>query len=252
MQYPVLAYHKISTQWEVSFTMMYPTQFERQMRFLAKKGYVGKSLKEYLADPRENYFVLTFDDAYDSVYENALPLLKELGFHATVFVLTNYMGKKNTWDFNPGKIYSKHMDPDRLLELHKEGWEVASHGENHRSMTNMHPDPVLHELKHSKEILASLINEEVDTFCFPFGVYNAGVVAMAKSAGYKNLVGFTGPSRYGVISRSAVYRLVDTRRSVLRKIRRRPLGLFFEGLKEGLLHSFALFSRTAQWLRKTK
>ena len=66
MSYPVLAYHKISTQWEISFTMIYPRSFERQMRFLAKKGYVGKSLKEYMADPKDNYFVLTFDDAYES------------------------------------------------------------------------------------------------------------------------------------------------------------------------------------------
>ncbi len=232
--------------------MLYPRHFERQMRFLAHKGYVGKSLREYMADPKDNHFVLTFDDAYESVYKNAFPLLKELGFSATVFVLTNYIGKDNTWDFTPGKIYSRHMDADQLVTLHNEGWEVASHGENHRSMNGMHPESVSHELKHSKDIISSLIDNEVETFCFPFGVYNAGVVAAAKASGYKYLVGFTGPSRYGVISRSAVYRIVDGRYSVLRKIRRRAIGLFLETVKEAIFHSFALLSRMNQRLKKSK
>jgi peptidoglycan/xylan/chitin deacetylase (PgdA/CDA1 family) len=252
MEYPVLAYHKITDQWELSFTMMYPRNFERQMRYLAKKGYVGKSLSAYMENPGDKDFVLTFDDAYQSVFVNAFPLLKELGFTATVFVLTNYIGKKNTWDFTPGNIYSRHMNEDELKMLHREGWEIASHGENHRAMTGMHPDSVAHELKHSKALIASLTGEEVKTFCFPFGVYNAGVVAMARAEGYEHLVGFTGPSRYGVISRSAVYRIVDGKRSVLRKIRRRPVGLFLETLKEGIFHSFALFSRLNQRLKKKK
>ncbi|MEA2076768.1 MAG: polysaccharide deacetylase family protein [Candidatus Marinimicrobia bacterium] len=252
MEYPVLAYHKITKQWEISFTMLYPRHFERQMRFLARKGYVGKSLREYMSDPRDNYFVLTFDDAYESVYENAFPLLKELDFSATVFVLTNYIGKDNTWDFTPGNIYSRHMDADQLKTLHKEGWEVASHGENHRAMTGRHPESVAHELKHSADVISSLIEDDVQTFCFPFGVYNAGVVAAAKASGYKYLVGFTGPSRYDVISRSAVYRVVDDRYSVLRKVRRRSIGVFFETLKEGIFHSFALLSRLNQRLKKSR
>jgi len=252
MNYPVVAYHKVSDQWELSLTMLYPRNFERHMRFLAKKGLVGKSLKEYLQDPKDNYFVLTFDDAYQSVYMNAYPLLKELGFTATVFVLTNYIGKENTWDFNPGNILSRHMHVEELKTLHDEGWEVASHGENHRAMTGMHPDSVAHELKHSKELIASIIGEEVQTFCFPFGAYNAGVVAAAKACGYKNLVGYTETSRYGVISRSAVYRLIDSKRSVYRKIHSNAFCFFFERLKEDLIHSTAIFARMFQRLRKRK
>lgn len=252
MQYPVLAYHKVSEQWELSFTMLYPRQFEKQMRFLAKKGYVGKSLKSYLEDPQDNYFVLTFDDAYDSVFENAFPLLQELGYTATIFALTNYMGKKNTWDFTPGKIFSTHMPADRLIALHKAGWEVASHGENHRVLTHMDTDIVKQELKRSKEILETLLQEPVDTFCFPFGTYNEKIVNITLSVGYKNLVGFTEASKFGVVSRSAVYRLVDNKYSVLRKVKRKPLGMLFEHIKEAIFHSFSLISRLKQRLFKNK
>lgn len=252
MNYPALAYHKVTEQWELSLTMLYPRNFERQMRFLAKKGYVGKSVKEYMKDPRDNYFILTFDDAYKNVFDNAYPLLKELGFTATVFVLTNFIGKDNTWDFTPCNIYSRHMNVEELKTLHETGWEVASHGENHRAMTGMHPDSVAHELKHSKELITSITGEEVVTFCFPFGVYNAGIVAAAKACGYKHLIGYTETPRYGVISRSAVYRMIDSKRSVLRKIKGNPIAFFFERLKEGLIHSTAIFPRILQRLRKRK
>ena len=246
MNYPVLAYHKITDQWELSYTMLYPKQFERQMRALAKKGFRGKSLKEYLTDPGEKNFVLTFDDAYESVYRFAFPLLEELGFTATVFALSNYIGVKNTWDLVPGKIYSMHMNAQQLKELSTAGWEVASHGKNHLDMTVMDSDELLSDLSESKEVLESIIEKSIDTFCFPFGRYNATVVEAAKSSGYNNLVGYTEKSKYGVIKRSSVYRVVDNHFSVLRKIRLKPCGMFVEHIKESFFHSFAWFARVKQ------
>jgi len=248
--YPVLAYHKISQQWELSFTMMYPRAFEAQMRYLAGKGYTGCSLKEYLAEPAENKFVLTFDDAYESVYRYAAPLLEKLDFHATLFVPNAYIGKKNDWDFTPGNIRSRHMNTAELLELHRKGWEIASHGEGHRVLTGMKAPGIQYELEHSKASLEELTGGEVSTFCFPFGVYNKRVVDAARAAGYKNLVGFTGAARHGVIPRSVVYRCVDNPRSVLRKIRIHSFCHRFENCKEQLFHSFAFFTRIKQKLMR--
>ncbi len=248
MTYPILAYHKISQQWELSFTMLYPCQFERQMRYLAKKGYIGKSLKEFLMDPQDNYFILTFDDAYENVYENAFPLLNELDYTATVFALSNFIGKENTWDLIPGNIYSRHMNAEQLGELCKNGWEIASHGRDHLDMTKMDPGELVLDLKESKEILEKITGEKVDTFCFPYGKYDTAVVEAAKAEGYKHLVGYTERSRLGVIKRSSVYRVVDNKYSVLRKIKLKPLGMFFEHIKEAFFHSFALFARLKQKL----
>ncbi|MBN2781038.1 MAG: polysaccharide deacetylase family protein [Candidatus Marinimicrobia bacterium] len=243
MKYPVLAYHKVSRQWELSFTMMFPEHFERQMRYLAAEGYVGRSLREYLADPKENEFVLTFDDAYECVFEHAFPVLKELGFHATVFVLSDFIGKDNTWDFIPGKIYSRHMNQEQLRNLHASGWEIASHGKAHRVMIRMTEDAIRDELYRSREVIASIIRDDVHTFCFPFGVYDEHVVAEARKAGYDHLVGFTGRPRFGVISRSAVYRVADNPRTVLRKIRMSAFGMTIEKMKELFYHSFSLLTR---------
>ncbi|MFA6618256.1 MAG: polysaccharide deacetylase family protein [Candidatus Neomarinimicrobiota bacterium] len=252
MNYPVLAYHKVSTQWELSFTMLYPKQFERQMRYLAKKGYIGKSLKEYLANPQDNYFVITFDDAYESVYKNAFPLLQELGFTASIFVICNYMGKNNTWDFTPGKIYSRHMDKESILKLHHAGWEIGSHGLDHLVITSMSSEEAMNDLQESKAILEDLVGEDVESFCFPFGNYTKEIVEKAKKAAYKNLVGYTERSRYGVIKRSSVYRLVDNKYSVLRKIQQGSSSMFFAHIKEAFFHSFSLLSRMKQKVSSKK
>ena len=41
---------------------------------------------------------ITFDDGYRSVHDLALPILKELGLPATVFVTTGYVGGGNMWN----------------------------------------------------------------------------------------------------------------------------------------------------------
>lgn len=41
---------------------------------------------------------ITFDDGYRSVHDLALPVLKEFGLPATVFVTSGYIGEKNMWN----------------------------------------------------------------------------------------------------------------------------------------------------------
>lgn len=63
------------------------------MRELARRGYtavdvasVARALDE-LADPRR-LVGLSFDDGYQDVADHALPVLRELGFRATVYIPT--------------------------------------------------------------------------------------------------------------------------------------------------------------------
>ncbi len=48
--------------------------------------------------PTGNVFLLTFDDGYASLAGSAYPILADLGFTATTFLITDYIGKMNTWD----------------------------------------------------------------------------------------------------------------------------------------------------------
>jgi peptidoglycan/xylan/chitin deacetylase (PgdA/CDA1 family) len=46
---------------------------------------------------RKDTVVITFDDGYESVYSIAYPALRELGLPATLFVLTGWMSRHNTF-----------------------------------------------------------------------------------------------------------------------------------------------------------
>lgn len=250
MSIPILTYHKVSLRWELAYTQLRPQSFERQMTYLHKKGLKGCSLAEYLADPADNKFVITFDDAYENVYTFAFPILEKLGFTATFFVIKDYVGKINTWDVSPGDIRIYHMNETQILALHAAGWEVASHGCRHWMMTLLDDAELQKELSESKIYLENLIHAKVSTFCYPFGIYNEHIVAMTKKNNYSNFMGIRKNELLGVLGRSTVYRVVDNKFSVRRKVCRRHIFHFIEIIKENLIHSFSLITRIKQSISK--
>jgi peptidoglycan/xylan/chitin deacetylase (PgdA/CDA1 family) len=69
-----------------------PTDFERQLSFL-KRNYRVIAMSELESGQYpDNAVVITFDDGYRSVLENAVPLLARHGFPATVYLVTAVVG----------------------------------------------------------------------------------------------------------------------------------------------------------------
>src|SRR5689334_25090075 len=88
--FPVLTFHAVDDRPSViSFS---PALFERGMRFLHEAGYrtlnlvdVAESMRKGLSFP-ERSLVITFDDGYRSVYEQAFPVLQRYQMTANVFL----------------------------------------------------------------------------------------------------------------------------------------------------------------------
>jgi peptidoglycan/xylan/chitin deacetylase (PgdA/CDA1 family) len=70
---------------------------------------------------------LSFDDGLSSVYTDAFPVLKRYGQRATVGIVSNRVTSRD----------DNYMDVSRVLELQKNGWEVASHGLTHKRPTEI-------------------------------------------------------------------------------------------------------------------
>jgi hypothetical protein len=71
------------------------------MTALARAGWRTLSLTEFGMDTPHavrRTLLLTFDDGYASLAEHAYPVLADLGFTAITFLITDYVGKANTWD----------------------------------------------------------------------------------------------------------------------------------------------------------
>ena len=96
----VLAYHSLDSTGSVISTP--PRVFREQMRFLKRDGVPVIDLSELAAGA--NGVAITFDDGFRSVYEHAAPLLGELGFPATVFVVSGHAGGQNNWPSQPARF----------------------------------------------------------------------------------------------------------------------------------------------------
>ncbi|MEW6686581.1 MAG: polysaccharide deacetylase family protein [Candidatus Edwardsbacteria bacterium] len=187
---PILVYHKIDTKFELGGTWNIPRQFARQMNYLKENNYQPLSLNKLIEyyrtgkQPVAKSFVLTFDDGYENIYTYAYPVLKENGFTATIFVVTDFIGKENTWDVNFFGRKFRQMDLSQIQEMAKAGFIIGSHTKTHSDLTRMNPQEVKRELKESKEILEQHLNVPVQFLSYPFGRYNQKVEEIAEEAGY--------------------------------------------------------------------
>lgn len=186
MAFPVynrgLVYHKVSEQYEWGLTTTTPRQFKSQMLALKHLGFSFSRVMDH--DPSLHQIMISFDDGYSCIKEYAAPVLDEVSGVATVFAITDYVGKKNSWDYFPENKQINHMSWSDLRELHDRGWEIGSHGRTHKRLINMRPDRILDELLTSKQEIEEQMGSEVATFCPPFNTWNSDLLTLIEEAGY--------------------------------------------------------------------
>src|SRR4051812_2068357 len=91
----ILMYHSVGD--DRAFFTVRPGEFRRHMEFVKKSGYPVRRLREVVDDvesgrPIVPAIVITFDDGYENNFTEALPILKEFNFPATIFVATAFIG----------------------------------------------------------------------------------------------------------------------------------------------------------------
>ncbi|RMF63214.1 MAG: polysaccharide deacetylase family protein [Calditrichaeota bacterium] len=209
---PVLAYHRVSPGLDLGASAVSPAAFEKQMTTLARLGYRTISLASLFAShqsTRGPAVVLTFDDADRSVYEYAFPILREYGFTATLFVITRFVGRANSWDHNLLGNKSTHCTWSEIREMAEAGWEVGSHTVTHRALPSLTPAQLWFELAYSRVVLENTLGRPVTVLSYPFGKYDRRVIAAAKRAGYRAACTLGYPSDAGdfcfTIPRKGVY-----------------------------------------------
>lgn len=150
----------------------YPVTAFRELALMVKNnGYRYVSMKDYIASKhREKLIVCTFDDAYESVYHNAYPILRELGFTATIFVNVELMGMTNDWN-TKDECIRVHATLDMLKEMHNGGMEIGSHSLKHICLNRLSQTELEDTLKLSKIALEEQFGN-ISTFCYPYGAFN--------------------------------------------------------------------------------
>ena len=196
---PVLCYHRIGGPLELGVTRVGRSVFARQMTALARAGWRTLTLDEFARrnnDGRAQHaaplqFLLTFDDGYASLAGSAYPILADLGFTATTFLITDYVGKVNTWDVQYTWNRLHHLTWPQIEQWRARGFEFASHGATHRRLTWLDDAAIETELRGSRETLTARLGAEAGrAIAYPFGAADTRVLRHARNAGYE--LGFAG------------------------------------------------------------
>lgn len=211
---PVLLYHRIDIDDDPRRRpfCVHPEQFARQMHWLAEQGYRTidlEQLKAYYTSDHpipERAIVLTFDDGYYCNYSRAFPILNELGFTATIFVITDFVRKAQPTREGP----ASYLSWDEIRALREAGIKFGAHTCTHRPLTSLALDEAREEICRSREILASKLAEPIPYFCYPFGAYNDDIKRLVKECGFEGACGGGpfwdgGPKDWYSIGRTEIY-----------------------------------------------
>lgn len=222
MYVPILAYHKVSNNFEWGINNVSIQAFESHIKFLNQNNYYSISLAQYCTgkyqlNSGQHPVIITFDDADESVFQHAFPILESHNYTATVFVISDYVGKLNSWDTNLGGIQSRHLCWDQIIKLSSEGWEIGSHTTTHRDLVCLSSKEIKNELQKSKEVITKKLDKPVNYLSYPFNRFNERIISFAQCIGYsggcalsvnRNLRGLNSKfniQRYGVYAIDTLY-----------------------------------------------
>lgn len=155
-----------------------PNRFAMQLAWLKQQGYQPVTmatvarclLREEQCPPQT--IALTFDDGYEDAYSTALPLLQQVDFVATFYLVNTFIGK-------PG-----YLDEQEIILLQQAGMEIGAHTLTHRNLQTLAPSQAEVEISASKVQLAKLLGKPVVSFCYPLGKFDPTLATFVAREGY--------------------------------------------------------------------
>jgi peptidoglycan/xylan/chitin deacetylase (PgdA/CDA1 family) len=189
---PILTYHHTEQAPPKGFAMrslwVSPSSFATQMQWLARLGYTGLAMSElmpYLRGEKSGKVVgITLDDGYQSNLLHALPILKNMGFSATCYVVSGKLGQHNEWDESLGMAQAALMGVEEMRTWVDAGMEVGSHTCSHADLNQISLAEASHELLQSKSDLENLLQKPVTQFCYPYGHFLPEHESLVSQSGY--------------------------------------------------------------------
>lgn len=185
----ILYYHGVSAKHRLSFA--------RQMDALHRGAHILSASYRGELPLGRKCVAITFDDAFTSVAENALPELARHSFHSTIFVPAGWIGRPPGWVMENSEPALAAIESPELTEVVKSSEQLnalstslvslGSHSITHSSMLELEAKQARREIEESRHQLAELSGREILEFSFPYGHHDASTVAMCRAAGYETV-----------------------------------------------------------------
>lgn len=181
-------YHKVGAV--DRFLNVETDSFRTHISFMKKRGYECQTFSQICHSiqsgkpQRKQAFAVTFDDAYECVFENAYPVLQDLGAVATTFVVSSVVGKTNIWDRVEGHEELQVMDWSQIQTVLGSGWEIGGHTQKHPHLDALARDEALEDIGAGKREIEAKLGITLDTFCYPFGHFNGETPGIVQELGF--------------------------------------------------------------------
>lgn len=183
-QVPIIVYHSVDESG--SCISISQSRFKRHMEMIKESGYRTITVRELVdlllkgVEIPDNTVVLTFDDGFESNYNTAFPLLKELGLTATIFLTTDFISKKCTWDKEDDIPELPLLSWEMIEEMSKAGIDFLPHTATHPHLPLISDDQKRDEFRRSRKIIEDKLNIRCDILCYPYAEFDNNVIRILK------------------------------------------------------------------------
>lgn len=176
----VLSFHGVDESGSV--LSIRPAELAGLLRGVRASGHRVVPLRALLEEPSApDRIALTFDDGFRSVHTAGLPLLKEEGASATLFLTTGVVGGRNDWPSQPAWAPRFEMlDWGQVEDLAGAGWAVESHTVSHPDLRVLDDAALEAELVEAKHTIADRLGREPTLFAYPYGFFDERVALAAR------------------------------------------------------------------------
>jgi peptidoglycan/xylan/chitin deacetylase (PgdA/CDA1 family) len=155
-----------------------------QLSTLLSREWTPLTLDTYLqgvAPPRS--VLVTFDDGYQAMLEEGLPVLRELQMPATVFVLGGLLGGTSRW--MPEMPDEPLLDAEGVRELFRAGVDVECHGWDHSTLVKASPEALARNTTQAARALTDVTGRRPRAFAYPYGEHDAEARRAVAEAGFE-------------------------------------------------------------------
>lgn len=199
-QHAVIAiYHHVSDSTPRS-TSLTPQELRIQLEYLRDNDFEVWPLDRTLEalqtgqEMPDRVAVLTFDDAYESIFTAGLPLLQEFGYPMTLFVSTQPVDDRQ----------NGYMNWDQVREMADAGVIIANHMVHHPHMIDaldgetdeQRVTRLREELLHAQERIKAETGQDHKIMAYPYGEFDDDITDMIQELGFVALAQNSGAVGY--------------------------------------------------------